>query len=726
MKNNQIKIKSIKISGIKNPLLTIIAEELETDNSELLVYADEKLVECINNNLAINKVMQVILPPKCQKITVKIKEGSKITVIKTLKNSTLKKVFAKLYSLFYSFVHKLFLLIKLIGIGIKRLWQDYHFLVPPKMWKVYWDGLKKRLKNGNTSFAYNPLNPSEYRKWLKNYEQIDDYQKQSYEPLISIVIPVYNIDKIYLSECLDSILNQTYQNFEIILVDDCSTKEETISTLKEYETKDKRIIVKYRQENGHISKASNDGLALAHGEFVGLVDNDDVLRCDALAEVVKALNSNKHLDLIYSDEDKLDLQGKRCYPNFKSAFAPDSLLSSNYICHFAVLRTSLLNKIGGFRVGYEGAQDYDLFLRFTEQTTADKIYHIAKVLYHWRMVEGSTSMVIDNKNYALERGKLALEDALRRRNISGIVHICEDCPYYYIEYTLKKEPKVEIIIPTKDYASTLDKCLKSIYTKTTYQNFHITVINNNSNLPETFALFKKYQEKYDNFNVLDANMEFNFSKINNLAVKKTKSDYLLLLNNDVEVITPNWLELMVGYASQDHIGAVGAKLSYPDNTVQHAGVIVGLGGVAGHAYTNINRNAVIWGGRLSVPYNYSAVTAACLMIKRSKFNEVNGLEEDLKVAFNDIDFCLKILQKGYYNVCVPMVQLYHYESKSRGSDTTKEKQKRFLSEVDYMTKKWGKNLTNDQFYNPNFSLESSFMLDKKRGNLNDEQTKKNS
>ncbi|MCI8575317.1 MAG: glycosyltransferase family 2 protein, partial [Bacilli bacterium] len=551
----------------------------------------------------------------------------------------------------------------------------------------------------------------EYNKWLKQNETFSEESELSYNPLISLLIPVYNIGRAYLSECIDSLLNQTYQNFEIILVDDCSTKEETKETLKEYEKKDSRIIVKYRKKNGHISATTNDALKLAKGEFVGLVDNDDTLDKHALYEVVKVLNENKKIDMIYSDEDKINLKGERCDPNFKSDFAPDSLLSSNYICHFTVLRKSIMDKIGGFRIGYEGAQDYDLFLRFTEQT--NNIYHIPKILYHWRMVEGSTSMVIDNKSYALEKGKLALEDALKRRKIKGTVNISDNCPYYQIEYEVPKNAKVSIIIPTKDHADITENCLKSIYEKTTYTNFEIILVNNNSSEKDLFDLLEKYKKEHDNFQVVDANFEFNYSKINNLAEKKATGDYILLLNNDVEVITPDWLEKMLGYASQKHIGAVGVKLLYPDETVQHGGVVLGLGGVAAHVFLNSPRDALVWGGRLSVPYNYSAVTAACLLIERKKWNEVKGLEEDLKVAFNDVDFNLKLLKKGYYNVFLPTVELYHHESKSRGLDNTTEKYKRFVSEVNYMTEKWEKELMNDRFYNPNYSLLKDYVLDKK-------------
>ena len=580
------------------------------------------------------------------------------------------------------------------------------------MWKKYFRDFITRIKVKDLNLYYNPFNTTDYNKWLAKNEKNEEYIEPKYKPLISILIPVYNIGREYLEDCINSILNQSYDNFEICLVDDKSTNEETISTLKEYEEKDKRIKVKYRKENGHISRATNDALKMAKGEFVALMDNDDTIEPTALYEMVKVLNNNKKIDMIYTDEDKINLKGLRCDPNFKPDFAPDTLLSSNYICHFTLLRKFIVDEIGGERVGFEGAQDYDLFLRFTEKTSRDKIYHIPKVLYHWRMVPGSTSMEIDNKSYALERGRKAVEEALERRKIKGVVKICSDCPYYYIEYDISSNPLVSIIIPTKDLAEITDKCLNSIYEKVTYKNFEIILVNNRSEKKETLEMFEKYKKEHDNFRVIDADMEFNYSKINNIAAKESKGDYLLLLNNDIEVITPNFIEVMLGYAMQNHVGAVGAKLLYPDGTVQHGGVIIGLGGIAGHAYTNVDGKAVVWGGRLSVPSDYGAVTAACLMIEKKKFFEVDGLDENIRVAFNDIDFNLKLLDKGYYNVLVPMVKLYHYESKSRGMDNTSEKYKRFVQEVNTMTEKWGDKLPNDPFYNPNYSLRRSHMLDK--------------
>jgi len=596
---------------------------------------------------------------------------------------------------------------KTIYRGTKNVWKKYHFLVPPKiikkhmiyLWNILWE---------RDSSLINPLNKKQYNAWLEKNEKSKKYKNLSYKPLISVLIPVYNVKSEYLKECLDSILAQKYDNYEICIVDDASTEKDTLDTLKEYENNEK-INIKHRKKNGHISRATNDALAMAKGEYVALMDNDDVIAEDALYEVVKVLNQDRKIDMIYTDEDKIDLDGKRCDPNFKSDWAPDSFLSSNYISHLGVLRKKIIDDIGGFRVGYEGAQDYDLYLRFTEKT--NRIYHIPKILYHWRKIPGSTSMEINEKDYALRRGQQALEDALKRRKIKGEVKLANNCPYYYIEYEVTKQPEVSIIIPTRDMAKMTRKCLESVYKKTTYKNYKVILVNNNSEKNETFELFNEYKNKYDNFKIVDANFEFNYAKINNLAVQETKSEYIVLLNNDVEIITPNWLEIMLGYAEQKHIGAVGVKLLYSDDTVQHAGVVLGLG-VAAHTFVGMLKDEVVWGGRLSVPYNYSAVTAACLMVNRKKWNEVGGLEEDLKVAYNDIDFCLKLLEKGYYNVMLPMVELYHYESKSRGKDDTLEKRRRFEREQDYMKRKWKKRIEDDEFYNPNFTRKTWYMLDR--------------
>ena len=593
--------------------------------------------------------------------------------------------------------------------GSKSVWKKYHFLVPPRLWKKY---IKLLLGIRPMDHFYDPMDKKDYQAWIeeKDAEGIEKKVALKYKPLISVVIPVYNADPKFLRECLDSVLAQSYKNFEICLADDASTSVETKAVLKEYE-KNKKIKIVYRKKNGHISKATNSALKLAKGEFVALMDNDDVIPTDALYEVVKVLNQDKKIDMIYTDEDKLDEEGNRCYPNFKPDYAPDTFMSVNYISHLGVLRRSIINKIGGFREGFEGAQDYDLYLRFFEQT--DRIYHIPKILYRWRMTEGSTAKNISKKDYALERGKKALEDALKRRKIKGKVNIAKNCPYYIVDYAVTGNPKATIIIPTRDMAEVTEMCLKSVFEKTTYKNYEVILVNNGSEKQETFDLFNKYQKKYKNFRVLDANFEFNYSRLNNYAAKESKSDYIVLLNNDIEVIDPDWLTKMLGYAEQKHVGAVGAKLLYPNDTVQHSGVVLGVG-VASHLYCGIQRDVVAWCGQLAVPQNYSAITGACLVVSRKKWNEVGGLEEDLKVAYNDIDFNIKLLEKGYYNVCLANVELYHHESISRGSDTSGEKKVRFDTEQEYMWNKWEKQLRNDAFLNSNLTRKTaSYLLDRK-------------
>ena len=610
------------------------------------------------------------------------------------------------------FFSKLKRLPKIVVKTIRLMWQRYHFFVPPRMMKQYLRSFSNNMENKNVDeLFYNPLVDNDYRKWLEENEENVVYQKLDYQPLISIVIPVYNAPRKLLEECLDSILTQSYEHFEICLSDDCSTKKETLEVLKEYEKKSSKIRVIYRKKNGHISEATNSALTLARGEFVGLVDNDDVLDKDALYYMVKKLNEESDLDLIYSDEDKLDYEGKRCFPHFKPDFSLDTFLSSNYFCHFTVIRKSLIDEVKGFRGEYNGAQDYDLFLRVIDKTR--KVGHIDKILYHWRMTEGSTSSGGSHKNYAYDAGKRALEDYFKRNKIKANVHLIGSPEMYRIEYLYQVEPKISIIIPTKDKANVLDTCLKSIYEKTKYSNYEIIVVDNNSSLKETFDLFANYKEKYDNFNVLRLECEFNYSYLNNEAVKKANGEYIVLLNNDTEVISPFWFHDMVGYASQKHIGCVGAKLLYPNQTIQHAGVVIGVGGIAMHANVSTGRSQYGYFGRLVSVYDWSCVTAACLMVKKEKYLEVLGLDEKLKVAYNDVDFNLKLLKNGYNNVVLPHVELFHYESLSRGNDMRDDQIKRFKEETDYMCDKWKEKLLSDPFYNDNMSYGYAFRLDRK-------------
>ena len=711
LKYNFIGISYQSIRGVVNPGLTLIGT-VKKDNYKfkVLVDGEERKSDLVINPYSGEFTLKVLLDKSCKNIYVYVLCDGKEYLIYRGKNTRLRRLNGKIkdvvankLKLVKSFFITLFK-------GIRYLWRDYHFLVPPKMWKKYFNDFKKRVRERGNNYYYEPFNKDDYNRYLAKNKLEVVHKDLEYRPLISILIPVYNIGREYLARCLDSILNQTYDNFEVCLVDDCSTKEETLDTLKEYSEKDPRIHVSYHKKNKHISETTNDALKMAEGEFISLVDDDDELDKDALYMVVEALNENKELDFIYTDEDKIDLDGKYCEPHFKADYSPDTLLSNNYICHFTTIRKSKVEEVGGFEKGLEGAQDYDLFLKVTEVT--NNIYHIPEVLYHWRKVEGSTSMTIDNKSYAIDKGALAVSNALKRRGIKGNVVKDEKTLYYKVNYILDKEPKVSILIPTKDYADSLEMCLKSLYEKTTYKNYEVIVMNNQSEKEETFELFESYKKKHKNFKVIDAPYPFNYSKINNDGVKVASGEFICLLNNDTEIISPDWLSVMVSYAAQSHVGAVGAKLLYPDDTVQHAGVILGLGGVASHAFIGASKEDAGMYGRLMVPYNYAAVTAACLVVSKEKYLSVGGLEKDLKVAYNDVDFNLKLLEKGLYNVVTPQVMLHHFESKTRGFDTTPEKYELFKKEQNYMFNKWGKIIADDPFYNKHFSKQISFKLKK--------------
>lgn len=556
-------------------------------------------------------------------------------------------------------------------------------------------------KIGIKSNKLNPDSVHDYNTWLKNNEKPSKKYVPSKTPLVSILVPVYNTEEKFLRECIESALGQTYKNIELCLADDNSSDKKIKPILEEYKKKDPRVKVIYRKENGNISEATNSALDIASGEFVALLDNDDVLAKNAIEENIRVINE-RDVDFIYSDEDKLNEKGKRCYPHFKPDWSPDTILSLNYITHLAVIRTSIVKKIGGFRTKYNGAQDHDLFLRVSEQT--EKIYHIRKILYHWRMSKTSTAASGSNKEYASNAGLLAVTDALKRRDKKAEVRSYNSTTSFIVKYDIKKTDMVSIIIPTKDNSTVLKRCIDSIkkYADCSYE---IIVVNNNSEKPESFKYYNLLQKQ--GIKVLTINKPFNYSLLNNEAVREAKGHYLLFLNDDTEAIMHGWLSTMLGYASQNHIGAVGVKLFYPGKEyIQHAGVVIGAGGVAGHIFSRCDSSYEAPFGRTSVPYNYSAVTGACLMLKKEKFNKIKGFDESLEVAFNDVDLCLKLLDVGYYNICLPQVTLIHHESLSRGLDNIDPvKIKRFNSEISKMQKKWKESITKDRFYNPNYSLD---------------------
>ena len=563
-------------------------------------------------------------------------------------------------------------------------------------------------KQENKILLSNDIN---YQKWLNNnyprktdlVSMINKIKLLEYKPVISIIMPVYNTPGEFLKEAIDSVLNQVYPYWELCIADDASTKQYIQILLTEYINKDSRIKVVFREENGHISLSSNSAIHLATGEYIALLDHDDLLTPHALYEVVKLLNQHPEADMIYSDEDKINQEGKLKDPFFKPDWCPDSFLSRMYTCHLGVYRRELVKQIGGFRAGYEGSQDYDLVLRLTEKT--NQIFHIPNVLYHWRMHTESTAQDISTKNYATIAAQKAIEDALERRGEIGKV-IPIQGGYNNVRYEIKNYDLISIIIPTKNLGDLLNTCLQSIFEKTTYPHYEILVIDNGSTEEKTKQIIELWKIKEpQRFRSEVLNIPFNFSKINNYAVKQTKGKYLLFLNNDTEVINNDWLDAMVEQAQRDSIGAVGTLLLYPDNTIQHAGVIAGLGGVANHSHKNYPSEAHGYFNQIKTINNYSAVTAACVMCRREVFEEVGGFEEDLAVAFNDIDLCFKMVDKGYKNVYLPHVKLYHYESKSRGYEDTPEKKARFNKEVRYMQSKWKDIIKHDPCYNPNLTRE---------------------
>lgn len=552
--------------------------------------------------------------------------------------------------------------------------------------------IRSKLKKNNKDHMY--LN------WINEYESdIFEISPLKYEPTFSIIVPVYNVKKDMLIACIESVQKQTYKKWQLCLVDDASTMPEVKETLSRYEGVE-GIKISYREKNGHISKTTNDGLAMAEGEFIGLLDCDDILAPNALYEMAKKLNEDSSYDFIYSDEDMLSEDGKKRYnPVFKTEWAPDTFMSVMYTNHFSVFRRSIANEIGGYRVGFEGSQDYDFVLRFVEKT--QRVGHIAKILYHWRSRAESVASNPETKMYAYEAAMQAKKEALSRRGLSGEVeyqsHIYQSRIFYHPE----GQPKVSIIIPSKDNFLCIQTCLTSIYEKSTYPNFEVLLIDNGSN-PENKIKYEKICKNYNCTYHYEV-MEFNFSKMCNIGAKNAQGEYYLFLNDDTEVLVADWLERLTGQASLAHTGAVGAKLYYPEeNRIQHIGIVNRIEGPS-HYYCG--GREIMTDYKMQMDCNYSAVTGACLMISCDKFNEIGGFDEKLPVAYNDVDLCFKLVEQGYYNVIRNDVQLLHYESVSRGSDMADaKKMERLKRERNTLYKAHPYFEKYDPFFSENMSL----------------------
>ncbi len=553
-----------------------------------------------------------------------------------------------------------------------------------------------------------------YSEWVATFDTLGDEARRMIRkriaglprrPRISIVMPVYNTPEQWLRKAIDSVCGQLYPDWELCIADDASTTPHVAIVLDEYARKDWRIKVVRRATNGHISAASNSALELATGDFTGLLDHDDELAEHALFCVVEAMLANPEAGLIYSDEDKIDAHGVRSQPYFKPDWNYDLLLSHNLICHFACYRTELLRHVGGFREGFEGAQDYDLALRCIEQLQPAQIVHIPRVLYHWRMHSDSTAADIETKPYAVEAAKRAVAEHLARKHVDAEVTPAPEAPAMLrVRYAIPvPHPRVTLIIPSRNRVELLRTCVETLFARTAYDAFDVIVVDNASDEPEALEYLAALAGRERVRVIRDAG-NFNFSRLNNLAARHAGGEILGLLNNDLEFQDPAWLAEMVSHVVRPGVGAVGARLWYPNGRLQHGGVVLGLGGVAGHAHKMCRRGDTGHNRRAVLIQNFSAVTAACLLVRKAVFCEVAGLDEQLAVAYNDVDFCLRVRERGYRNIWTPFAEVVHHESASRGIGLTPEAVARFAGEISFMKERWGEALLSDPAYNPNLTL----------------------
>lgn len=560
------------------------------------------------------------------------------------------------------------------------------------------------------------LGGNDYKKWIRYYDTVTGRVRKkirarignfSSNPVISVVMPVYNPKREHLIVAIESVRAQIYPHWELCIADDASTDAAIKAILTRYAKRDKRIKLVFREKNGHISVASNSALDLVTGEWVALLDQDDVLAEQALFWVAETINDVPNIGLIFSDEDKITESGERFAPYFKCDWNVDLFYSHNMVSHLGTYRTDLVKTIGGFRVGFEGSQDYDLALRCIERLTRAQIVHIPRVLYHWRAHPGSAATSAEVKPYATQSAIRALNDHFERQQIRAQVQI-NDYFGYRVRYALPDIlPLVSLIIPTRNGLTLLRQCVESILNVTTYPNYEIVIVDNGSDDPAAIQYFSDIQ-KNNRIRVLHDPRSFNYSALNNAAVAQVQGELIGLVNNDIEVISPDWLSEMVSLALQPGVGAVGAKLLYPDNTVQHAGVVLGYGGVAEHAHKYLPANHPGYAGRARLLQSFSAVTAACLIVRKAIYDAVDGLNEtDLPVAFNDVDFCLRVREAGYRNVWTPYAELYHHESATRGREDSPEKRVRADKEMQYLKDRWGDALLTDPAYSPNLTLDST-------------------
>jgi glycosyltransferase involved in cell wall biosynthesis len=581
-----------------------------------------------------------------------------------------------------------------------------------KGWRIYrregFAGIVGKL----TSFHHQSM---DYTEWIRRYDTLTDeacaiirerISTFLHKPRISVVMPTYNTKPEWLIEALESIRRQLYPYWELCIADDASSDPRVRQILERYAEVDERIKVVFRKDHGHISAASNSALKLLSGEFIGFLDHDDKLAEHALFWVVDALNRRPEAQLIYSDEDKIDTEGRRSEPYFKCEWNQDLFYSQNMICHLAVYRSKLVQELGGLREGFEGAQDYDLALRCIERIDPTQIVHVPRVVYHWRIHAGSTAIGGLDKPYALEAGQRAINEHMQRRGRDVVIEPLTDLCMYRLRYRLPKSlPFVSLVVSTRNGLRLLRRCFESILEKTTYQHYEIVIVDNGSDDPGTLRYLEAIQDN-PKVRIIRYNHPCNYSELINSAVMSSAGAVIGLLSDDIEVITPDWLSEMVSHAVRPEIGAVGARLWYTNDTLEHAGVILGIQGVAGHAHRYLKRGGKGYFGRASLIQSFSSLTGACLVVRKEIFHKVGGFNEDLQIAFNDVDFCLRVREAGYRNIYTPYAELYHQEPLIRGNEDPLEKQFRFSKESAYMKQRWGELLLSDPAYSPNLTLES--------------------
>ena len=550
----------------------------------------------------------------------------------------------------------------------------------------------------------------EYQEWYEknkpSEEELARQRKKKWKDpvVISVLVPAYRTPEVFLKQMMESVLLQTYPYLELCIADGSGTDDSVEKVVKEYQKKDPRVRYRRLEKNEGIAGNTNAAIEMASGEYLALFDHDDLLSPNALFEVASAIEKEK-ADVIYTDEDKVTSDLKEHFqPHFKPDFNPDLLCANNYICHLFVVKRSLALKLGGQDPAYDGAQDYDFIFRCTEN--AEKIVHVAKILYHWRVHQASTADNPSSKLYAFDAGKRAIEAHLARIGAKAEVSHTKDLGFYRVKYQVQGNPMVSIVIPNKDEKETLKKCLESIWKKTSYPNYEIILVENNSTTQEIRDYYKELDGK-ERVRVVYWEKEFNYSAINNFGISYAKGEYILCLNNDITVISPDWLEELLANCQRPEVGIVGARLYYPDNTIQHAGIVLGMGGCAGSLFVGLARSRGGYLHKAALQQDLSAVTAACFMVKKEVFEKVGGFEEKLAVAFNDVDFCLKVRHAGYLVVYDPYAELYHHESKTRGYENTEAKKRRFQEEIEYMRCHWMPDILRDPYYNENLSLKAS-------------------